>query len=392
MDDALELSISADELGDARPLMEAASAVMQVRTVRWVEQPRAKGGTAAGRPADRTLEMRGRLLVDSERAYEWLSERFAALGYVVMLRSQGADQVVLAMEGRLPERAGRTRLALGLFLATLVSVLLVGGSYETASSGALAELSGPPSVATLLSILVAGLPFAASLLGILVAHEMGHFLVARWQKIPASWPYFIPMPISLLGTMGAVIVTKAPPRNRRALLALGAAGPLAGLVVAIPVLALGLKASPVIEIPVGWGGFTEGNSLVYAAMKILIFGRFLPSGNQDVLINSVALAGWAGLLVTGINLLPAGQLDGGHIAYALLGRHARWLTLAVFGALLGLSFLWQGWLVLAALMLLLGQVHSVPLNDVTPLSTAEKLLAVAVFLVFLVVFTPIPIK
>jgi membrane-associated protease RseP (regulator of RpoE activity) len=374
MDSAQEYVEAFDEPGEARALVDAASEVMEIRSARW-----AKGGLGGvvGRPlppGDPALELRGRLLVDSDQAYERLSSRFKALGYVLLLRKDGGDHVAVGIPGELATSAGRTWVAVGLFCATLLSVLWVGAEYE-----------GVPDN------LLAGWPFALSLLGILLAHEMGHYLVARWQKVPASLPYFIPMPLSLLGTMGAVIQTKAPSRNRRSLLLLGAAGPLAGMVVALPVLFIGLSNSVVADFSRAPGSFQEGNSLLYLAAKLFQFHMVLPSGTQDVFISSVALAGWAGLLVTGLNLIPAGQLDGGHIAYALLGRRARWLNWIVVGVLLALSPLWQGWLLWAGLVLLLGRVHSVPLDDVTPLGGREKALALACLVLFVLVFIPVPL-
>jgi len=372
MDGSLDYVVP-EEASVARRLLGAASEVMGVREYRWVE--RGSPGRATTASASPALELRGRLLVDSRRAYDTLSESFRAMGYVLLLKEEGEDHVALALPGELPRTAGRNGVAVVLFALTLLSVLFVGSAYEGATEW-------PQG-------LLAGVPFAASLLGILMAHEMGHFVVARWYRVPASLPYFIPMPLSLLGTMGAVIQTTAPPRNRRAQLLLGAAGPLAGIVVAIPVLLIGLSTSQVHGVYNG--GFQEGNSLLYAGLKLLVFGRFLPSNGEDVFINSVALAGWAGMLVTAMNLIPAGQLDGGHIAYALLGRRARWLTWIVVAGLLILSPLWEGWLLWAGLVLLLGRAHSVPLDDVTPLTPREQAVALVALSLFVLVFVPIPL-
>lgn len=373
MDSSVEVRAEQlEQSGDARRLWLAAAEVMDVRSVRLVDRGLTRLVGRPTPPGEPAVEMRGRYLVEPEKVYEQLAGRFRELGYVLLLRNEGEDQIALGIPGELPKSAGRPWIAVGMFMLTVLSTLWVGSGYAREPDN-----------------LLAGWPFAVSLLGILLAHEMGHYVVARWQKIPASLPYFIPFP-TILGTMGAVIQIKAPPRNRRSLLLLGAAGPLAGLVVAIPVLLLGLSQSSVGFIQPDPGYLQEGNSLLYAALKFLVFGRFFPSNGMDVMIGPVAFAGWAGLLVTGMNLIPAGQLDGGHIVYSLLGRQARWLTWGVVAGLAALSILWQGWLLWVVLVLLLGRVHSVPLDDVTELTPGQKALAVACMLVFVLVFIPIP--
>ena len=167
-----------------------------------------------------------------------------------------------------------------------------------------------------------GLIYMASLMGILVCHEMGHYAMARRNRVAASLPYFIPVPSKLapIGTMGAVILMRGRIRSRNALMEVGAAGPLAGMAVAIPVVLIGLYLSPVEPIPEA--GFAEGSSILYAALKMIAVGP-IPEG-RDVILHPMAWAGWIGLLVTMINLLPIGQLDGGHVAYALWGEaHGR---------------------------------------------------------------------
>lgn len=195
----------------------------------------------------------------------------------------------------------RSRVNLLLFLATVVSVYVTGG-----------------------------LAFMLCLLAILLAHEFGHYFAARYHRVPASLPYFIPLPLlSPFGTAGAVISMRGAIRSRNALLDIGASGPLAGMVVALPVLAWGLAHSEVNTMAPPY--IQEGQSLLYLFMKWLILGP-IPAG-QDVSLHPVAFAGWAGLFVTMINLLPFGQLDGGHIAYALLGerqnRLAPWMRRAL---------------------------------------------------------------
>jgi len=204
-----------------------------------------------------------------------------------------------------PSRQPRLLLHAALFLATILT---------TTASGALL-VHGERGIAPIAD----GLAFSIPLLLILVAHEAGHFLVARLHRVPASLPYFITLPPGLgLGTMGAVIGMRDITRDRKRLIDIGAAGPLAGLLVAIPVLCWGIAHSKIM--PVVPGSMQEGNSLLYALLKRAITGAWLPDGERDVFLHPTAYAGWAGLLVTMINLIPIGQLDGGHIAVAYFGN------------------------------------------------------------------------
>jgi membrane-associated protease RseP (regulator of RpoE activity) len=203
------------------------------------------------------------------------------------------------------------------------------------------------------------------------------------------------------------------------LLDIGLAGPLAGLVVALPVLFIGLATSPVSAIPaaVASGGISfEGNSIIYVVAKFLVFGELLPVpasfgglhpllymarfyllgfppplGGQDVLLNQLAWAGWAGLLVTGLNLIPAGQLDGGHALYVLLGRRARAFVPVIIVILLGLGLVWQGWFLWAALIYFLGRAHAEPLDQITELDPGRRLLAILGLILFFLVITPVPL-
>jgi membrane-associated protease RseP (regulator of RpoE activity) len=219
-----------------------------------------------------------------------------------------------------------------LFVLTVLSVF--------ATRGGVLGPEGPrlTNVAAVLRALRSGWTFAVPLLAILVVHEFGHYIAARIHRVDASLPYFLPLPVlSIFGTMGAIIAMRGRIRSRNALLDIGASGPLAGLVVAIPVLVVGLSLSPVIPSPAGHY-HQEGQSLLYIALKRLVLGP-IPEG-YDVDLHPTAFAGWAGLLLTMLNLLPWGQLDGGHVAYALFGtkqdRYAR-----LFRALLLPLFLYN---------------------------------------------------
>jgi membrane-associated protease RseP (regulator of RpoE activity) len=196
-----------------------------------------------------------------------------------------------------------------------------------------------------------------------------------------------------LGTMGAVIRLRSPIRNRKQLFDIGVAGPLAGLVVAIPLLLYGLSTSPVEPPPVRTPYLQEGNSLLYLGLKYLVHGRILPGGGLDVSMNAITYAAWIGLFVTCLNLLPLGQLDGGHIAYALFGRRAWWLARSAALGLLVLGFTgWMGWFLWVILPFALGLQHPPPLNDHTPLDRRRKALGVLMILIFILVFTPVPFK
>lgn len=326
------------------------------------------------------IRLYGRLLKEPEEAYQIVQRRFYTLGYTPLFREEDGRQVVVAVPGRIPKQETRLKLATILFAATVVSTLFVGIYAEWGTDRPLGQK------------ILSGSLFALTLLAILVAHEMGHYLVARRLGVPVSLPFFIPMPLSFLGTMGAVIQMKAPPQNRRHLLAVGIAGPLAGLVVALPLLVVGLLLSDVRSLPVGEGYLLEGNSILYALLKFIVYGRFLPSGGEDVMLHSMAFAGWAGLLLTGLNLIPAGQLDGGHVAYALLGRWTRSLNWIIIAALAALGFIWSGWFLWAALIFLLGRRTAVPLDDLTRLTPKQAAVAVLVLLLFALTFVPIPLQ
>ena len=332
----------------------------------------------------------GRLLGDSETAYADLDRLLTPRNYLPLFRENDGKHVVHIVAGRVHPKPRHWWLNAVLFIATFFSVLLAGTEM------AIGELAnGDPAIAqayidNLMFELWRGLPYAIAILLILGAHELGHYFAARRHKIVVTLPYFIPAPfIGLIGTLGAFIQLREPMRNRKVLLDVGAAGPLIGLVVALPVLFIGLATSQVLPIPEV--ASMEGNSLLYALAKIIIFGQFLPSGGYDVFINQLAMAGWTGLLVTGLNLIPIGQLDGGHILYSLIGERARLLFYPLIGAMLVLvltgSEAWLFWLVL---LFLFGRIYATPLDMITQLDTRRKLIAILGLVVFILTFVPIP--
>ena len=358
------------------------------------------------------VRFRGRLRMDSIEAYALVSERFRPLGYTALFRNDGGSHAVLAVKGVIDPPASRIWVNYLMFGLTVLSVLFTGGLYGY-------QGDVPTGVMGWMRLVIAGWPFVLSMLGILLAHELGHYFVARYHKVAVTLPYFIPLPIlSPFGTMGAFIMLKSPPTNRRVLLDIGIAGPLAGFVVAVPVLIYGLMTSPVQPLTLlpGQGISLEGNSIVYVLAKLAVFRQFLPVpasygnlpswlymlryyllgfpapvGGRDVLLNQVAWAGWAGLLVTGLNLIPAGQLDGGHALYVLVGQRARRLVPFIIVILVGLGFFWPGWFLWAGLIYFLGRTHAEPLDQITELDPRRKALAVLALVLFLLVITPIPL-
>lgn len=355
-------------------------------------------GTMFGRrrSAAQVLRLRGRLLVAAEEAHKTIAPRFEALEHTALLRCEDGLDVIYAMPGVVRPTPSQRWINVVLFVLTVISVLFTGATAIGFDGESFSDL-----VRYGLTHLHLGLSAAVALLLPLLAHEFGHYLTARRFGLPATLPYFIPLPypLSPLGTMGAVIRMKGPMLNRKTLLAVGAAGPLAGFIVAVPFLIWGLARSPVapfdpltgLGIPPS-GTLLEGNSILYAGLKFLMFGQFLPGGGRDVLLDPIAFSAWAALLVTAINLIPAGQLDGGHIAYALLGDKARWLTWATLLLTSIMGLFWQGWWLWTLLIWLFGQQHAAPLDDITPLTTRQRLLAVVTLIVFVLTFIPVPLQ
>ncbi|MCJ7737084.1 MAG: site-2 protease family protein [Anaerolineae bacterium] len=352
---------------------------------------------------DRVIAFRGEIYGDTEEAYDLVAKRFATHGYSAWLRDRRGGEgghEVLATRGLFERHVPSMTPNILLLIATIVVVLFVGASYAVQDAGLITDPSSPDILRILISHLYLGIPFAATLIGILLTHELSHYFVAQRYGAPVSLPYFIPMP-NILGTMGAVIVQRAPMRSRKALFDIGAAGPIGGLIVAIPLLILGLSLSEVGAIPPGTDVvLQEGNSLLYIALKLLVFGQILPSGGLDVWLHPVAFAAWAGILVTMLNLLPVGQLDGGHIAYALLGDRAETLgkiviaMMVVWGVWLTLNGNNAGgmWVTWGFANLLLNRRHPAPQNDATKLGTRRIAMALLVLGIFIITFMPSPLQ
>jgi membrane-associated protease RseP (regulator of RpoE activity) len=272
---------------------------------------------------------------------------------------------------------------------TLNAVLLVVTALTTTLVGALQEGVDPFARPALLA---RGLPYAVTLMAILLAHEAGHFLMCVRYGVSASFPYFLPGPPlpPLPGTFGAFIRIRARFPDRRALFDVGAAGPWAGFVVALVATVFGLGRSQVLPAPPVTNVVILGDSLVMTLLTRLILG----ADPSTVMLSPIAYAGWFGFLVTALNLMPVGQLDGGHVVYAAAGRSLRFVSaiLIAFVVWLGLTG-WPGWFVWAALTMgLLGLGHPPTENDELPLGRGRQLASLATFVIFVLTFVPEPLK
>jgi membrane-associated protease RseP (regulator of RpoE activity) len=317
-------------------------------------------------------------------------------------------------------RRPRLLVHIGLLLATFLTTTATGALVAHAQAG-----TGAADWRAVIPI-SDGLSYSVPLLVILLCHELGHYIVARLHGVDASLPYFIPLPPTFgLGTMGAVIGMRNVTADRKKLIDIGAAGPLAGLIVAVPIILYGLSRSNVG--PLMPGGQQEGNSFLYAVLKYVVTGAWLPDGRRDVFLHPTAWAGWAGLLVTMINLLPIGQLDGGHIATAYFGngynRFARRLhrvmplvAVGVFGWIfyvvraeagasgsvwdqtIGLSIAagaalpWLVWYALVSVVRRVSGGSNHPPVDDQPLPPSRRALFWLMVVVFIGIFMPVPLR
>jgi membrane-associated protease RseP (regulator of RpoE activity) len=376
------------------------------------------------------LRFRGSLQTPASEAFDQLRPAFEAAGHTPQMRREDGFDVIRAMPGVFGQARRKIPwMNIALLAATILSVLFVGVQgelYVSVFQAIAARIMGsaPPGVDPSLlptdsefwKAMGTGALYAISLLGILGTHEMGHYLMARRHGVHTTLPFFIPLPFNILGTLGAVIAMREPAPNRRIQFDIGIAGPLAGLIVAVPVMIVGLMLSDVgtpqsfvQQMPEAIRSdivvFQEGQSLAYLGLKYLVFGQVLPTGDIDVWVHPVAFAAWAGFLVTMLNLLPIGQLDGGHVMFGLFGDKAGWVRWPIVGVLVvmaaagsladagvvDLGFGWSGWWLWVLMILFLFRHHAPVLDEITELDPARKALGVAMLVIFVLLFTPRPI-
>jgi len=307
--------------------------------------------------------------------FDALRQELIARDYIPTITREGGE-VLVHVQRRPPARFAKTQVNLILLLLTILTTVFFGGAWNWS------DYSGVPFLSAE-AIGYGTVFFTLPLLTILGSHEMGHYLVAKRYKVHASLPFFLPS-LPPLGTFGAFISMRDPIPNRRALLDIGISGPLVGFAIAIPVTLAGLALSTTAPAatPTGLLGEAIQPSVLFRFLSL-----FFP---LSVALHPLAFAGWVGLFVTAINLLPAGQLDGGHVARALLGRNQFYLSWAAILGLFALSSLYPGWFIFGFLILMLGVRHPPPLNDLTPLDVPRRLIGVSAVVILLITFVPQP--
>lgn len=274
----------------------------------------------------------------------------------------------------MPHKLTRTHIL--LFVLTFITTLLAGAMLSN-----VIPWEQPDKI-------YLGLPFSLTLLTILMTHELLHYFMSRRHNVSATLPYFIPAP-SMIGTFGAIIKMKPPIPDRRSLIDIGASGPIGGFVVAVIAVIIGLNYSEVKPVEQLKGGIFLGDSILFNLLSIIVLN--IDPEKSNIILHPVAFAGWIGLLVTSLNLLPVGQLDGGHIAYALFGEKHEWISKVTLPILiiLGIVF-WHGWIMWALLMLFIGYRHPPVVYPYIQLDRKRKLLGWVSFVIFILTFTPMP--
>jgi len=289
----------------------------------------------------------------------------------------------------------RTWLNVVLFVVTCLSAFFVGLSWSVSyiysdRLAANTQFSPPARAFAEPRVIGLSLTYAAVLIVILLGHEMGHYLTCRHYRLEATLPYFIPAP-TLIGTLGAFIKIKSPITRKKHLFDIGIAGPLTGFLLSLPALIYGLSQSRIIAALPRDEALVFGEPLLLKMISGVLF-RNAPAGS-DLFLHPVGFAGWVGILVTSFNLFPIGQLDGGHVAYAFIGSKAKPLAKGLLLLFLAMGvFFWVGWIVWALIILLIGLKHPRVADEQERLSLSRRVLGIVVIVIFILSFSPAPIK
>ncbi len=305
-----------------------------------------------------------------------IKEYCSRAGFTPLFSEEGGQHVIQIAVFRKPAEGSRFWLNIVLFFATILSTMLAG----SLNSG------GDPFRSV--SDLLLGVPFSLSIMAILTCHELGHYFMSRREGMVTTLPYFIPVPFHFLGTFGAVIRMKSIVPSRSSLLRVGMSGPVAGFIVAVPICLLGISLSTIAPSAGAEGMLKLGDSLLFWLLARIVQPS-IPAGS-DLFLHPVAFAGWLGLFVTSMNLIPIGQLDGGHVAFAVFGQKRRYLYIPIFGALLALGLLWLGWYFWVLLAFFIARRDPVIQDSLTPLSVRERIYAVVPLIILILTFVPQP--
>jgi membrane-associated protease RseP (regulator of RpoE activity) len=285
----------------------------------------------------------------------------------------------------------RKWLHITLFALTVLTTTQMGALHY---AGFVSDFARRPVTLPFNDLLLHGFWYSGTILLILGAHELGHYIACRYYQVDASLPFFIPMPFILTGTLGAFIRIREPIPTKRMLFDIGIAGPLAGFVFAVPALFVGIAMSPIAKVPTTLEGFNLGEPLLFQVAVWLTWGSVADGYSPN--LHPMAFAAWFGLLATALNLFPIGQLDGGHISYAVLGRRSTAITIGAICVAIGLTFFSASWLVwtvlLVAMTLPMGPRHPRTIDEEIPLGRGRVWLAGVALLVFVLCFTHNPIE
>lgn len=340
---------------------------------------------------------KGKLLGEAEALYPQITKRFQGAGFTPLMERRGKSDILLALQGTITAAQVNTRRwvhALLLFL-TIITTTLSGAQFQNISLNAISREVQRGNLGYLWQAFVAGAPFAFTLLLILGVHEMGHYLAARRHGVAVTLPYFIPFPlIGILGTLGAVIFIKSPLTNRKALFDVGISGPLAGFVVALIAFVIGLFLTPSSRPNMAFVSLF-GSERLGMPILLQVLGDVLRPDVTNlarfVSRQPVALAAWFGMLLTVLNLLPIGQLDGGHVMYTLFGKVAWQIAMITFFAMIMLGLtVFPSLLFFALLAAMTGLRHPPPGNDITELNRTRKIIGYGTIVLFFLIGTLTP--
>lgn len=323
-----------------------------------------------------SLVWEGKLKIPEKDALDHITKKADAMNLDVGFKNKETG-IAVTFRVKPEKRASKKWINILLLILTFLTTL---------TAGALQQNINPFFPIT---NLLAGLPFSLSIMLILGSHELGHYIMAKKNNVDATLPYFIPAP-HMLGTFGAVIKMRSPIRDKNALIEIGAAGPIVGFIFSTIAIMIGFSLSEVVPVS-GNEGIVLGDSILIKLFSKLFFSD-IPEG-KDVLLNPIAFAGWIGYLITAINLLPVGQLDGGHIVYALVGEKHRIVGYIIFGAVILLSSQWIGWAFWAIMIFLLVRFkHPPPLDGISPVSKKHRIIGIISLIIFILTFTPVPFQ